>query len=219
MIYRLFCRALVTVTAVSFSILVAAEEPVDVVNAFHDALNTAMKSETFDKRMLVVGPAVDRCFQTQTIARISLGRNWRDLPEQAQTGYLALLQELIKTTYAARFDNADGQLFSIDSTEPIGENRVRVKSVLKTKSEEVNLDYQLQQQAGRWLIYDVVANGVSDLSLKRSNYASLFSRGGLAAVEAEIRDHIARNMTQAVTPDVEQNTIKAPTNERASSEE
>ncbi|MEK9824157.1 MAG: ABC transporter substrate-binding protein, partial [Gammaproteobacteria bacterium] len=74
---------------------------------------------------------------------------------------------------------------------------MRVRTTLQTKTESVDLDYQLQLKNGEWRIYDVIANGVSDLSLKRSNYASLFATGGLETVQREIRDNIRRNATTA----------------------
>lgn len=204
MVKRLFCRVLVTVLAASLPALAARAEPVDVVNDFHEALIAAMKSETFDERLLVISPAIDSHFQVGTIARISLGRNWRNLSDQEQADYRGLLQELIVTTYASRFENYDDQVFSISNTEPIGKKRIRVRSILKTRSESVNLDYQLQQQPEGWRIYDVVANGVSDLSLKRSNYASLFSAGSLTAVESDIRDNIARNKAEGMSTELKQ---------------
>jgi phospholipid transport system substrate-binding protein len=117
------------------------------------------------------------------------------MSEDQQTDFIALMRELVATTYAARFDNWDDQIFETGTTESIGKNRVRIKSTLTTKKEVVTLDYQLQQVDADWKIYDIVANGVSDLSLKRSNYAAIFSQGGLAAVKAEIQGTITDNRT------------------------
>jgi phospholipid transport system substrate-binding protein len=169
--------------------------PANVVGAFHESLISAMQASGFEERFAIVRPAVDSHFQIHTIARISLGRNWRAMSEDQQTDFIALMRELVATTYAARFDNWDDQIFETGTTESIGKNRVRIKSTLTTKKEVVTLDYQLQQVDADWKIYDIVANGVSDLSLKRSNYAAIFSQGGLAAVKAEIQGTITDNRT------------------------
>jgi len=156
-----------------------------------------MQTETYEGRLALVSPAVSKHFEIGTVARISLGRNWQGPSPQQQADYRALLAELVTTTYAFRFDHYDGQVFAVTASEPIGRQRMRVRSTLQTKTESVDLDYQLQLKDGEWRIYDVIANGVSDLSLKRSNYASLFAAGGLNAVQAEIRDNIQRNATTA----------------------
>lgn len=171
----------------------ASTAPSDVVTAFHAALTTAMKSNSYEQRLSIVEPAVSDHFQIHTIARISLGRHWRSLSTEDQAGFQALLDDLVSSTYASRFKEDNGQVFSITATEPIATNRVRVKSILETSTETVTLDYQLQQENGAWRIYDIVANGVSDLSLKRSNYSAMFKKGGLEPVRQEILSNIAAN--------------------------
>ncbi len=168
--------------------------PADTVDSFHRALLQVMQHTDFDKRQIIADQAVTDHFSTNTIARISLGsRHWRALDQQTQSDLTGQMQRLIATTYAARFDAFNRQRFEILSHEPISEDRHRVRSQLITQSETVSLDYQLQRQDGTWRIYDVAANGVSDLSLKRSVYARLFRDGGLEAVITNIRQEIAEN--------------------------
>lgn len=176
----------------------AEEDPVEVVNAFHGALIQAMKAPDYDARLAIIGPAVTAHFQVETIARISLGRaQWRNMDEASQGNFKAQITDLITTTYSARFNNYNGQIFSIEGTEDLKRERKRVKSLLTTQSETVTLDYQLQFANDNWLIYDIVANGVSDLSLKRSNYGALLKSGGLDAVTSEISRNILENQSDS----------------------
>ena len=175
---------------------VTLASPEQVVESFHKVLISAMQATTDETRRAIVDEAINSYFQVHTIARISLGRNWRTLQSDEQSDYMALMEELISTTYASRFDKFDNQTFTIMSSSPIASNRARVKSILDTKSEVVNLDYQLQFSEESWRIYDIVANGVSDLSLKRSNYAALFADGGLDAITADIRASIKKNQEE-----------------------
>ena len=170
--------------------------PSDVVTAFHTALTTAMKRSSYEQRLSVVEPAVGDHFQIHTIARISLGRYWGSLNAEEKSSFQTLLEDLVSSTYASRFKDDKGQVFSITATEPIATNRKRVKSILETNTETVALDYQLQQEDGTWRIYDIVANGVSDLSLKRSNYSAMFKKSGLESVRQEILSNIAANAAQ-----------------------
>ena len=175
---------------------VTVASPEQVVESFHKALISAMQAATDETRRAIVDEAINSYFQVHTIARISLGRNWRTLQSDKQSDYMTLMEELISTTYASRFDKFDNQTFIVMSSSPSASNRARVKSILNTKSEVVNLDYQLQFSEESWRIYDIVANGVSDLSLKRSNYAALYADGGLDAVTADIRTSIKKNQEE-----------------------
>jgi phospholipid transport system substrate-binding protein len=175
---------------------VSAQEdaaPSDVVDQFHDVLLTSMKLPEYKNRLSLVVPAINQFFRPDTIARISLGRNWRDLSDNEQLTYTQLIAVLISTTYASRFNQFDDQRFAVEGEEAITNTRARVRSTLTTKTERVSLQYQLQLVDESWKIYDIVANGVSDLSLKRSNYSALYQRGGMDAVTADIRINIEKN--------------------------
>jgi phospholipid transport system substrate-binding protein len=52
---------------------------------------------------------------------------------------------------------------------------------------------------GQWKIFDVVANGVSDLSLKRATYSTTFKSSGVNGVIEEIKQTIQNNKTKANT--------------------
>ena len=172
---------------------ISTASPEQAVDSFHLALVNAMQADSAVTRKTIIDKAIDKYFNVQTIARISLGRNWRTLDSEKQSAYIALMTELISSSYTSRFNDYDGQTFVIVESSSIASNRTRVKSVLNTNSEVVNLDYQLLTRDDTWRIYDIVANGVSDLSLKRSNYAALFASGGLEAVIADIRESIYKN--------------------------
>jgi phospholipid transport system substrate-binding protein len=173
----------------------AGPQPEAVVEDFHATLISAMQNDDFEARLSLLHSAVDSHFDVFTIARISLGRNWRELGEKERDAYQTLMSELIKTTYASRFDSFDNQRFETGDTQAIASNRLRIKTTLTTETEVVSLDYQLLNTNGDWRIYDVVANGVSDLSLKRANYASIFRDGGLEAVQVDIEQDIAENLS------------------------
>lgn len=172
---------------------ISTASPEQAVDSFHLALVKAMQADSAVTRKTIIDEAIGNYFNVQTIARISLGRNWRTLDSEKQSAYIALMTEMISSSYTSRFNDYDGQTFVIVESSSIASNRTRVKSVLNTNSEVVNLDYQLLTRNDTWRIYDIVANGVSDLSLKRSNYAALFASGGLEAVIADIRDSISKN--------------------------
>ncbi len=171
----------------------SGNNPTAVVERFHTALISVMQAATLTDKQAIAGDAVIDTFHVETIARISLGRNWRTIPPEAQQDYANLLQELIATTYASRFKNYDDQVFETVATADLSRDRKQVRTTLTTKTETVSFDYALVSVDGKWQVYDVVANGVSDLSLKRSNYTSLFKTGGIAAVTDEIAGNILRN--------------------------
>ena len=177
--------------------LPALAEPTAPVIEFHEGLIGVMKSGSYAGRIQLLTTMVERSFDTGTIARIALGRNWRKMEEGNKVTIRALLGEVIVSSYASRFPAYTQQYFEILSQKPIKPNRVIVRTRLHTDAEIVDLDYQLIQRDGQWRIFDVAANGVSDLSLKRATYSATIKSRGVAGVIEELRQTIKDNRDQA----------------------
>ncbi|MGH8605553.1 MAG: ABC transporter substrate-binding protein, partial [Gammaproteobacteria bacterium] len=58
--------------------------------------------------------------------------------------------------------------------------------------EAVRLDYVLQTKSDEWLIVNVIADGVSDLSLKRADYTSVLKSKGFDDLITVLNDKIAK---------------------------
>ena len=68
--------------------------------------------------------------------------------------------------------------------------------VARAGQADVSLEYLLQQDAMGWRIINIVADGVSDLALKRAEYQRVFASGGIDGLVAELEqqsERLARN--------------------------
>ena len=167
---------------------VAADEAVAAsVDGFHAVLIDAMQTEGFDRRVALLEPAVAALFDLGAVARISVGPTWRSLDEARRSAFAALMQRLITATYADRFDSYSGQSFVLVETVPASTGPV-VKTLLnRTSDEPVNLDYYFRGSKA----FNVVADGVSDLSLRRADYAGIIREAGFDGLVADIEASIA----------------------------
>jgi phospholipid transport system substrate-binding protein len=57
---------------------------------------------------------------------------------------------------------------------------------------DVSLEYLLHQADGGWRIINVVADGVSDLALKRAEYQRLYASGGIDGLLAALEEQTQR---------------------------
>jgi phospholipid transport system substrate-binding protein len=164
------------------------EDPSPKIESFHSALLGAMRSnDAYDVRFASLAPIVGEVFDVPTIARISLGRTWKSLDEPARAQFCELLEELITATYTDRFDSYSGQTFHLLSAEPARRGWVVKTELEKSDGERVSLDYYFRGSQ----VFNVVADGVSDLSLRRADYNSIVKEEGYDRLLAHIRDSIA----------------------------
>lgn len=186
MFQRLHCgkaAAFVALCSVSFGFQALANEGLATVEQLHTTLISSMQpGQDFTARCDQLEPVITEIFDVQTIARVSLGRHWRGLDADGQARVAQALTRLLVSTFAARFDKFNNHRFETLGEETMSGNRRMVKTLLVTPSETVSLDYMLTQRDDTWRIYDIVAQGVSDLSLKRSAYSDAFASGGIDEV-------------------------------------
>lgn len=158
------------------------------VSGFHGELLKAMQSGLdFAGRCEALRNTVAEFFDIETISRISLGRTWRSLDAQSQAEFADLLQRLIVATYASRFDAYNGQSFHTLSSEAASRGWVVKTELARSTGEKVTLDYYFRD-AG---VFNVVADGVSDLSLRRADYNSIVKSDGYTALLEHLRSKIA----------------------------
>ncbi|MCY4343559.1 MAG: ABC transporter substrate-binding protein [Gammaproteobacteria bacterium] len=157
------------------------------VDAFHAVLLDAMQTQGFAQRAALLEPAVAAFFDLEAVARISLGASWRSLAEERRSAFVDLMRRLITATYADRFDSYSGQSFVRAETVTASTGPV-VKTLLNRSNDEpVNLDYYFR--GGK--AFNVVADGVSDLSLRRADYAGIIRAAGHDGLVADIEASIA----------------------------
>ena len=157
------------------------------IDAFHALLIDVMQTARYADRLAALEPAVPGFFDIATVSRITLGRTWRDLDAARKQEFRELLEALIAATYADRFDSFDGQRF--ERLESLAGRRgwVVKTQLVRANGERVNLDYYFN--AGS--VFNVVADGVSDLSLRRADYNSIIKQDGYDALIRDIKENIA----------------------------
>ncbi|MDA3934403.1 MAG: ABC transporter substrate-binding protein [Gammaproteobacteria bacterium] len=165
----------------------AAASPEEVVDALENALLQIMQlpdSSTITRAELLK-PVLLRTFDFERMSRFIFGINWAQFTELQRQEFIHALLELSCASYAANFDDYNNERF-----EPIEERtsntdnatRVRVSHHLITRKQKVEFNYALTLGADGWRIANIMAKGVSDLALKRTQYSKLYSAGGMAAV-------------------------------------
>lgn len=159
------------------------------IDQFHAVLTDVMKSDAeFQDRYARLETAIDTTFDMETVSRMSLGTPWRKLETDARKEFSQLMRELITATYADRFDSYNDQQFEITGiTEPRpGRWLVRTRLIRKS-GKPVVLDYYFKGQQ----VFNVVADGVSDLAVRRADYTAVVNSDGFQGLLDSVRANIA----------------------------
>ena len=172
-----------------FSLWAEAQEqavPEQIVNQLHEALIKAMREGPklgYQGRYDLLAPVVDQTHDLDFIARTALGANWTQLTAEQQRAFTDVFRKLSIGSYAGWFKSHEGERFEFLERQPMPRDQVMVRTRLVQKGgEPVRFDYVLREGKEGWRIVNVLADGVSDLALKRVEYRAILQRDGFPAL-------------------------------------
>jgi phospholipid transport system substrate-binding protein len=180
---------------------VATDTPAATIASLQQALvavSDDRTNATVEDRYEELEPVVVATHDLPYIAEFALRRQWASLTDDERQRFVAAFQRLSVMTYAARFANvASGSFRGIEAGEPDANGRVQVTTAIARQGQaDVSLEYLLQETPHGWRIINIVADGVSDLALKRAEYQRVFGSGGIEGLISELEQqarHLERN--------------------------
>lgn len=158
-------------------------DPAKTVNSLHSSLLKGMQGGDklgFQGRFKLLAPIVERSLDLDFIAKTILGKKLRTkLNREQQQIYISHFHKLSISTYAGWFKEYDGERFKYIDQKTMPRNYVLVRSqLIKSNGDTVSFDYLLRQDKKDWRIINILADGVSDLALKRVEYRSVLGKKG-----------------------------------------
>jgi len=158
------------------------------------ALSQQSPRATVDERYKVLEPLIVATHDLAYIAEFALRRQWPQLAEADRARFIAAFRRLSVMTYAARFVNVGPSTFRPIALGAVAEaGRAQVATaVARAGQPDVSFEYLLQQGGGGWRIVNIVADGVSDLALKRAEYQRILANGTLETLIKELETQTER---------------------------
>src|SRR5687768_3854329 len=177
--------------------VVALDSPAATIASLQQTLvgaNRANPHATVDERYRALEPAIVKTHNLPYIAEFALRRQWATLTDEERQRFIGVFQRLSVMTYAARFGDVAADAFRpLEASAPDANGRVQVTTAIKRGSQpDVTFQYLLQRDGEDWRIINIVADGVSDLALKRAEYQRVFASGGIEGLIAELEEQTQR---------------------------
>jgi len=174
----------------------STQPAVAVVAHFQQTLITVMKKAPelgFKGRYRVLSPAVLASHNLKFIAQITMGPYWQHLSAASKAAFVAVFTQLTVATYATQFDGYSGEVFKETGAHVLAQGDVLVETTLSADGQtKAVLDYLLAPSGSQWKIINIVANGVSDLALKRAQYTEVIRNKGFPALLATLKKKVAQ---------------------------
>jgi phospholipid transport system substrate-binding protein len=124
------------------------------------------------KRRQALKKSISTIFDYNEMAKRSLGKHWNTRSPAERKEFAELFASLLENSYAGKIESYNNEKI-VYLKEMIDSDHAEVKSkVVTAKRDEFTLDYRMINQNGKWMVYDVVIEGVSLVS----NYRTQFNK-------------------------------------------
>lgn len=174
------------VTVIAISILFLAANafatPTDDVKKTVDQVVRIVADKEMKKheqqRRQALKKSISLIFNYGEMAKRSLGKHWNPRSEAERKQFVDLFATLLENSYASKIESYNNEKI-VYIKELIDGNYAEVKSkVITAKRDEFTLDYRMLNEKGKWMVYDVVIEGVSLVSNYRSQFNRIITANG-----------------------------------------
>jgi phospholipid transport system substrate-binding protein len=146
-----------------------------------------------EQRRAEVRRIAESIFDYPDTARRALGSHWNARSPEQQQEFVKLFSDLLDRSYISKIELYQGERVQYLG-ETVGGDEATVKTAIVTKkNSEIPIDYRMHRKDGRWLVYDVIIEGVSLVS----NYRTQFNK----IVQTESYEALVQRLRAKDTPE------------------
>jgi phospholipid transport system substrate-binding protein len=171
-----------------------------VVKALEDP--ELKKENKHKERRAFVRKIAEEIFDFTETAKRSLGRHWQQRTPAERKEFVDLFADLLERSYLSKIELYNGEkILYLGDTVDGDYATVRTKLLTK-QGTEIPVEYRMVRQNDRWIVYDVVIEGVSLVANYRTQFNKIIQTSSyqelvrkMKAKQAEFSDEPKRTST------------------------
>jgi phospholipid transport system substrate-binding protein len=172
-----------------------AGAPTDALRDFFAAVNVALSDPTTEDepvvRLRAIRRYVDEVFDFREAAMLALGREWGARTPVEQNEFVALFADLLERSFvwrvAGKATTAGG--LKVDYlSETAADDSATVETALAARDgNPLRLGFQMVRRSERWVVRDIVMDGVSTMENYHAQFQRLVRDGSWPELVAQLR--------------------------------
>jgi phospholipid transport system substrate-binding protein len=142
--------------------------------------------DPFREKLERVVKVVENNFADQEMVRRTAGAHWKKLNPEERKELTGLFTKLLWRSYMGRLKLFENQKITY-SKELIDGDYAQVESLIAHRGEMIPLDYRLKRLDGRWMIYDMIIDGMSLVANYRRQFNKIINREGYPGLVSRLK--------------------------------
>ena len=159
--------------------------------AVDQVLTVAQKAKGGSSMADQITPVLLRhvCFESMT--RRAVGPGWRQFTPEQKAEATKLFTKLIIRSYSEKFTPGEQPDTKFLKSSSPGAGKVEIPTITVYKGSRYNVTYRMEDR-GKWMVTDILAEGVSLVANYRAQFDALVKKGGAGAVIASLKQSVER---------------------------
>jgi len=178
----------------------ASKDPMEQLQQSVDEILQILQSDELkrpekkDERKQLILNAVNKMFNFREMARSSLGQSWNTLKPEEQDEFVGLFTSLVEQRYIGKIDSYTDQKV-IYTKKLVKGSKAMIYTAIVDKDLEIPIIYRLEENDGKWLIYDLKIENVSLIVNYRRDFDSIIRKEQFAGLVEKITKQLEKTET------------------------
>jgi phospholipid transport system substrate-binding protein len=161
----------------------ATSDPAAIqVQRLHTSLLDSMRTGSslgITDRYRKLEPVIEQVFDLPLMTRLAIGPGWTNFTAEQQQAAIAAFTRFTIASYVHNFHKFSGERFELDDNVLVrGADKIVQTKITSPHDDPTSLVYRMRESGGLWKIIDVSSDGVSELTLRRSDFTAAIAAGG-----------------------------------------
>ena len=185
--------AAVLVALLGLAVPACAQSPKEAIHAYTEKVLAMLRDtslseiDTPERLQAALRKTAIRMFGVSEAAREALGTHWEARTPRERDELVDLFADLLEVTYLVQV-NKPGTLRLRYLDETIDGDRARVGLLILTRRDiNIPVDVRLVRRDERWLIWDVVLDGISVVGNYRAQFDRILKKGSYETLVTQLR--------------------------------
>jgi len=141
-----------------------------------------------DPELKQQGRARERRVEIRKIARRSLARHWAPRTPAERDEFIQLFADLLERSYLSKIELYGGERIAYVGETIDGDMAIVKTKITTRQGTEIPVDYRMHKRGDRWLVYDVIIEGVSLVANYRAQFNKIITTSSYAELVKKMRD-------------------------------
>jgi phospholipid transport system substrate-binding protein len=134
------------------------------------------------ERRAAVRKIANETFDFQEMARRALARHWQPRTPAEREEFVKLFADLLERAYVSKIDTYGGEKIAYNGDTIDGDAALVKTKIVTKQGTDIPVDYRMLKRSERWLVYDVVIEGVSLINNYRTQFNKIIQTSSYQAL-------------------------------------